>query len=85
MCKNNSEEKMPKSCQEISRYSDKLQYNEATFWEKLKLKLHISYCKRCHEYNTKNSLLTNLFKKNKYKALDFQDLQSIKDKVSADK
>ena len=85
MCKNYTEENIPKSCREISKYSDKLQYGEASFWEKLKLKLHISYCERCKDYNSKNSLLTNLFKKKSYKVLENKDLEKIKEKVVSDK
>ena len=85
MCKNYSEENIPKSCQKISHYSDKLQYDEASFWEKLKLKLHISYCNRCKKYNKKNTILTRLFKDEKYNVLENKDLEDIKEKVVADK
>ncbi|MGX1023016.1 hypothetical protein [Psychroflexus sp. MBR-150] len=77
------EENIPKSCQQIAHYSDKLQYGEASFWEKLKLKIHISYCERCRKYNAKNGLLTNLFKKKDYEVLDVKDLEEIKQKVNS--
>ncbi len=79
-----SEENTPKSCQDIAHYSDKMQYGEASFWERLKLKMHISYCERCKKYNSKNSLLTNIFKKKDYNVLDIKDLEEIKEKVNSD-
>lgn len=84
MIKTFSEENIPKSCQNVGHYSDKHQYGEASFWEKLKLKMHIVYCKRCNKYNTKNSLLTNIIAKNKYKVLNVKDLEEIKEKINSD-
>ena len=78
-----TEENIPKSCQDVGHYSDKLQYGEATFWERLKLKIHILYCERCKKYNTKNSLLTDIFKKKEYNVLDIKDLEDIKEKVNS--
>lgn len=68
---------MAMSCDDIARYSDKIQYEEASFWEKLRLKIHLAYCKGCKQYNENNSLLTKLFKKEDYKVLDTKDLQDI--------
>lgn len=72
---------MPKSCQDIALYSDKLQYNEASFLEKIKLKIHILYCEHCRKYNHKNSLLTQLIQKKEYETLKMKDLNEIKEKL----
>ncbi len=85
MSNKNTNNNLPKSCQEIAYYSDKLQYKEASFWEKLKLKMHISYCEKCKSYNEKNNLLTKLIKKNQYKSLDLNELKEIEEKVRANK
>ena len=85
MDKNITDENIPKSCQNASHFSDKLQYEEASFWEKLKLKMHIAYCNRCRKYNTKNALMTKLFNNNTYKTLDLNDLKDIKEKVTTHK
>ena len=77
------EENMPKSCQDAARFSDKLQYEEASFWEKLRLKMHIAYCERCRKYNKKNSRITQLFKQKNYNVLDNKDLENIKQKVES--
>lgn len=78
-----SEENMPKSCQDIAYYSDKLQYGEASFLEKVKLKLHILYCERCKKYNIKNIWLTKIMRKEEYKTLNNKDLEEIQRKVNA--
>jgi len=83
MNKNIKEENIPKSCQDAAHFSDKLQYEEASFWEKLKLKMHIAYCERCREYNKKNSRLTQLFSEKNYNVLDKQDLETMKQKVGS--
>lgn len=79
--KESHNENIPKSCQDASLYSDKIQYEEASFWEKLKLKMHIAYCKRCRKYNNKNTTLTHLFKTHSYKTLDSKDIKDINTKL----
>lgn len=83
MNNNISEENIPKSCQDAARFSDKLQYEEASFWEKLRLKVHIAYCNRCRKYNKKNKVMTKLFKKNNYKTLNNNELDVLKEKVTS--
>lgn len=51
------------SCDEATMICDKNQYGEVTFWEKLRLRIHLLACKICREYTRQNSLLTKAFHK----------------------
>lgn len=48
------------SCEEASSICDKSQYKEAGFWDIVKLRVHLLYCKVCRGYSKKNSELTSL-------------------------
>jgi hypothetical protein len=54
---------MKLTCNEATTICDKSQYNEATFWEKLKLNLHLFLCKRCGRYAKQNSILSKCYDK----------------------
>lgn len=51
-------------CEEANHVCDKSQYKEATLWEKIKLNIHLIYCKACRKYSSRNSKLTNLMTNN---------------------
>ena len=51
------------SCAQAENLCDKAQYSEAGFLERLRLKIHCTYCKTCREYTKTNSSLTSLFRK----------------------
>ncbi len=48
------------SCQEASNICNKSQYKEASFWDIIKLRIHLLYCKACKQYSKKNSELTSM-------------------------
>lgn len=48
------------SCEEASSICNKSQYKEAGFWDIVKLRVHLLYCKVCRGYSKKNSELTSL-------------------------
>lgn len=48
------------SCDTAQQQCDKVQYKEATLYEKFTLKLHLLFCKFCKIYTKKNSKLTEL-------------------------
>lgn len=50
-------------CEEAASYCNKVEYREASFKEKIKLRLHLFFCEPCKEYNHKNHKLTQLFEK----------------------
>ena len=41
-------------CDEANLVCDKTQYKEATLWEKIKLNIHLIYCKVCRKYSKNN-------------------------------
>jgi hypothetical protein len=51
------------SCEKAAIICDKAQYEEATFYEKIKLKFHILICKACSAHSKKNAELTSLCEK----------------------
>ena len=50
------------SCDDANHNCDKSQYHEASLWEKIKLNLHLIYCRACRKYSKNNSALTKLVK-----------------------
>jgi len=61
------------SCDEANHFCDKNQYKEATFFEKVKLNLHVLYCKACRGYSMRNAKLTKLTKKVDFNTLNKAD------------
>ncbi len=47
-------------CKEANHVCDKTQYNEGSFWEKIKLNLHLLYCRACRKYSSQNGKLTKV-------------------------
>jgi hypothetical protein len=76
------EQKIPASCLKVAEFSDKQQYTEATFWEKLRVRIHILRCKHCYTYHDKNEQLTALIKKHKFKLLSRSEKEDIKAKLN---
>ena len=77
-----NKQNLPKSCQKVAEFSDKQQYAEASFWEKLRVQVHILYCKHCHAYHHKNEELTQLLKKHQFKFLSKSEKEEIKAKMA---
>ncbi|WP_347922656.1 hypothetical protein [Pontimicrobium sp. SW4] len=51
------------SCDKAAHTCDKTQYNEASLWDKIKLNIHLIYCKACRKYSANNAKLTELTRK----------------------
>jgi len=51
------------SCEEAALICHKTQYKEASLLEKLKLRLHLLFCKVCPQFSKKNAQLTTLCEK----------------------
>ncbi|WP_034062004.1 hypothetical protein [Lacinutrix jangbogonensis] len=66
------------SCEEANHSCDKMQYKEATLWEKVKLNLHLIWCAACRKYSKNNAKLTNLInhKEVKLQASEKNKIQS---------
>ncbi|HEY9221052.1 MAG TPA: hypothetical protein VIO43_05680 [Lutibacter sp.] len=54
---------MKLTCDEATAICDKSQYNEASFWEKIKLKVHLFLCKKCGLYAKQNKIMSTCLKK----------------------
>ncbi|TYP73447.1 hypothetical protein [Aquimarina intermedia] len=50
------------SCNEAALCCDKSQYKEASLAEKIRLNIHLIFCKACRLYSSRNSRLTWLLK-----------------------
>ena len=57
-------------CDKANHTCDKTQYKEASLWEKIKLNMHLIYCRACREYTNNNSKLTKIISKSKVECLD---------------
>lgn len=66
------------SCDEAAKICNKLQYNDNSFWEAIKLQFHVIYCKQCNEFTKKNTLLTKLCNKANLKALSDSEKEKMK-------
>ena len=77
MIKITMEENIPKSCQEIALLSEKKQYDEASFWEKLRIRMHILYCERCRNYEKDNKNLSNILNDAKLDSLTDEEIKEL--------
>jgi hypothetical protein len=66
------------ACDEANHICDKGQYKEASFWEKVKLNLHLIYCKACRGYSKNNEKLTKTMKKSEVDCLDSKCKENMK-------
>lgn len=53
------------SCDEAQHSCDKIQYNEATLLEKVRLNVHLIFCRACQKYTANNNKLTKVMNKEK--------------------
>ena len=70
-------------CDEANHVCDKTQYNEASFFEKLKLNIHLIFCSFCRKYSKNNAKLTKCIEKSDVECLD--DLAKKEMKVNLEK
>ncbi|MBT8265026.1 MAG: hypothetical protein KJO41_01765 [Bacteroidia bacterium] len=61
------------SCNEANHNCDKSQYNEASIWEKIKLNIHLIYCRACRKYSKNNATLTQLIKNENVDCLEAKE------------
>lgn len=67
------------SCDEAQHCCDKTQYNEANLFEKIKLNIHLIYCKACRTYTKKNSKLTKVLSRNKSESMENSEKKSLEE------
>ncbi|WP_246054326.1 MULTISPECIES: hypothetical protein [Antarcticibacterium] len=68
-------------CSEAAHCCDKVQYEEASFFEKLKIHLHLIICKPCKKYSNNNIKLTSLIKKADLKTCTEEEKKAWKEKI----
>ena len=69
------------SCEEAKLLCDKAQYEEASWWETIKLKMHLLYCKACASHSEKNTKFTGLCNKASLQNLSDADKEEMKEKI----
>lgn len=69
------------TCEEANHTCDKNQYKEASFWELIKLNVHLAYCRVCREYTRKNLRLTKLFQKAKVQTMPKEEKALLKERL----
>ncbi|NOY48230.1 MAG: hypothetical protein GXO84_08585 [Chlorobi bacterium] len=74
----NKKNKMFISCNEANHNCDKSQYNEASLWEKIKLNIHLIYCKACRKYSKNNSKLTQVINNSELEYLKTSEKDALK-------
>ena len=57
------------TCDEATTICTKNQYKEASFWEKIKLNIHLFTCKICGLYSKQNTKLTEVCDKHLHKTI----------------
>ncbi|MCH9659995.1 MAG: hypothetical protein K0U54_03695 [Bacteroidetes bacterium] len=62
-------------CHEANHFCDKNQYKEATFWEKVRLNIHLIYCRACRKYTVRNTKLSKAIRNPKVKSADKEALK----------
>ena len=72
---------MKLSCAEAANVCTKAEYDEAGFMEKLRLKLHLYFCRTCKEYNQNNKKLSSLLQKAKINSCSSQQKDIFKEKI----
>lgn len=73
------------SCEKAKLICNKAQYNEASFFDKIKLKFHLFICKACFGHSKKNSELTALCNKAQLHRLSEGDKEVMRRKLHSDK
>ena len=66
------------SCEEANHNCDKKQYREASFFEKIKLVIHLAYCRACRKYSKNNSKLTELVHREDVDCLEEKEKQVLR-------
>ncbi len=65
-------------CSEANHVCDKSQYKESSFWEKIKLNIHILYCRACKKYTKNNNKLTSVISNSKVTCMGRNDKEYLR-------
>ena len=67
------------SCEKANHVCDKTQYKEASLWEKIKLNIHLLYCRACREYTKNNQKLTQVISESEVNCLETKAKEVMKE------
>ncbi|MBT8287205.1 MAG: glycine dehydrogenase [Bacteroidia bacterium] len=67
------------SCEEANHTCDKSQYAEASFLEKIKLSLHLLFCRACRKYSANNAKLTELMQHDEIECMKKNEKSALKE------
>ena len=79
-----SENKLFISCDEANHSCDKSQYSEASLWEKIKLNIHLIYCRACRKYTRNNRRLSKIVNESNVDCMDLKSKQEMKECFEAE-
>lgn len=69
------------SCEQASMICNKSQYDEASWFEKIKLRLHMAFCKTCAKYSAKNTQFTALCQNAHLQSLSEKEKSRMKEEL----
>ncbi|MBC8767636.1 hypothetical protein H4O18_06490 [Arenibacter sp. BSSL-BM3] len=72
-----------KTCKDVEIICTKVQYREATFVEKIKIRLHVLFCKTCKTFSKKNTKLTALCSEANLRTLPIEEKEKMKKKLKS--
>ena len=67
------------SCEKAANICDKAQYEEASGWDKIKLKFHLFMCKTCAKHSKDNTKLTSLCNQARLAVLSEEEKKKMKE------
>lgn len=70
-------------CEDAASYCNKSEYQEASFSDKVKLRLHLFFCKPCKDYNHKNNKLSQLIKEADLKSCTEEEKNLLRQRMAA--
>ncbi|MEM7185964.1 MAG: hypothetical protein AAF466_04830 [Bacteroidota bacterium] len=73
--------KIKLECHEANHLCDKNQYNETTFWERVKLTFYLIYCGACRKYTKRNNKLTKAIKSPEVHTMSSSDKSRMKERL----
>ncbi len=71
-------------CTDANTICDKAQYEEASFWEKIKLHLHLFLCRACRKYTSQNQKLTEILNKAQVKTISQAEKLKLKERLQSE-
>ncbi len=68
-------------CENANHVCDRNQYKEASFLERVKLTVHLIYCRACRKYSVRNNKLSDVLKTSDLKTISKEDKNNLKERL----